>query len=393
MKKPSGPGNHNLDDLFEKYRRAPDSYAFVPLADACRKIGRLEEALEICEQGVARHPNYASGYVVKGKCLYDQGDYETARQTFENVLGLDDNNLVALKFLGMIEADAGHFDVAQRYLERILAIDPENNEIKKILRDVEVDRQVLAEGEDAKTEDVVEEHDVKESDRGEGIEGEEVETRVVRDGSDEAGDESSLSGGGIETSEELASITLADIFASQGYSAKAAKIYKEVLKKQPDNEAVRQRLDDLSSGREQPGVVSDEDELTAAIDELVGDVGDEGTEADGTPSERSFEPEVLYSPVDSIEPDDGFESDFVTDPPDDTSDVTTVEEDTAPEEERTESAEPSGQADGDETKPPQMGSPRSKETTKEASQGSQPPQIDESDGLNHFARWLKQMQK
>jgi hypothetical protein len=51
------PISHSdLDDLFEKYRRSPESYVFVPLADAVRKMGRQSEALEICENGLAQHP-------------------------------------------------------------------------------------------------------------------------------------------------------------------------------------------------------------------------------------------------------------------------------------------------------------------------------------------------
>ena len=93
MKKTTLSGEQGLDDLFEKFRQAPGSFVFVPLADACRKMGRLDEALEICEKGVARNPSYASGHVVKGKCLYDRGDFDTACETFERVLDLDDNNL------------------------------------------------------------------------------------------------------------------------------------------------------------------------------------------------------------------------------------------------------------------------------------------------------------
>jgi AcrR family transcriptional regulator len=44
--------NRELDDLFERYRAAPGSHIFAPLADACRKAGMLDEALEICARGV-----------------------------------------------------------------------------------------------------------------------------------------------------------------------------------------------------------------------------------------------------------------------------------------------------------------------------------------------------
>jgi len=242
---------HDLDELFERYRQAPDSYVFVPLADACRKMGRIEEALEICEHGVRRHPSYPSGHVVKGKCLYDGCDRAAARATFERVLVLDEDNLVALKYLGMIEADEGDLDTAQRHLQKILSLDPENKEIKTILHLVEEQEQIERAGEAPSSGD--------DMDAIEEILGDaaptpsedaacqyepEPEIPVESNSPPSAGD-AKPAGSDIETSDELASVTLADIFASQGYTAKAEKIYREVLRKQPDNEVVRTRLRDL----------------------------------------------------------------------------------------------------------------------------------------------------
>lgn len=242
---------HDLDELFERYRQAPDSYVFVPLADACRKMGRIEEALEICEHGVRRHPSYPSGHVVKGKCLYDGCDRAAARATFERVLVLDEDNLVALKYLGMIEADEGDLDTAQRHLQKILSLDPENKEIKTILHLVEEQEQIERAGEAPSSGD--------DMDAIEEILGDaaptpsedaacqyepEPEIPVESNSPPSAGD-AKPAGSDIETSDELASVTLADIFASQGYTSKAEKIYREVLRKQPGNEVVRTRLREL----------------------------------------------------------------------------------------------------------------------------------------------------
>ena len=49
----------------------------------------------------------------------------------------------------------------------------------------------------------------------------------------------------IETSDELATITLAEIFASQGYVEKARTIYKELQRKNPENVLVREKLGEL----------------------------------------------------------------------------------------------------------------------------------------------------
>jgi tetratricopeptide (TPR) repeat protein len=223
--------NQDLDELFERYCKSPDSYVFVLLADACRKIDRVDEALEICEAGIKRHPDYASGYVVKAKCLHDLGKYEDARGTFESVLAIDEHNLVALKYLGMIEAKAGRFDSARGYLQHILKLDPANREIKKALLEVDEQEQLETGG----------------------------TTGSSRTPQEAGGPGGAATPGAIEleASDELATITLADIFASQGYRDKALKIYREVLAKEPGNELVQQKIavladdsvDDVATGK------------------------------------------------------------------------------------------------------------------------------------------------
>jgi tetratricopeptide (TPR) repeat protein len=210
--------HQELDDLFEKYRRSPDSYVFVPLADAIRKIGRVSEALEICEMGLTHHPDYASGHVVRGKCLYDLERDGDATEAFTDVLRTDPHNLVALKYLGTIDAREGRFESARGRFTHILRLDPDNREIKRILSE---------NAEKIDTEGMSRPNEVDEP----GLHG-----------------AAAVTGSGPETSEELATITLADIFLSQGYQEKALRIYEEVLGRQPDNEVVKRRLAFLRTG-------------------------------------------------------------------------------------------------------------------------------------------------
>lgn len=219
--------NKELDELFEKYRQAPDSYIFVVLADACRKLGRVDEALEICETGLKKHPSYASGHVVRGKCFFDLSRPAEAREAFEEVVRLDGSNLVALKFLGMMDAEAENFDAARRHFERILVLDPDNKEIRQALRIVdEKQPEPKADGAAGSRS------------------GEEAlpagESRATDAAADDNIDES------LETSDELASMTLADIFASQGYKDKALAIYREILEHQPHNRSLRAKIATLT---------------------------------------------------------------------------------------------------------------------------------------------------
>ncbi len=56
-----------------KYELNPHSRAFAPLADLYRKAGRLEEAIEVLEAGLAEHPRYVSALVILARCHVDAG--------------------------------------------------------------------------------------------------------------------------------------------------------------------------------------------------------------------------------------------------------------------------------------------------------------------------------
>ncbi len=205
-------GGEELDKLFERYRRAPHSFVFAPLADACRKAGRIDEAIEICENGLKLHPEYTSAHVVLAKCFHDQGKAKEAEAEFNKVLSLDPENLVALKYLGMMAAERGNKVEAVSYFTHILEMDPDNEEILA----------KFAELDDSDDEEIL---DLKP------IEDDEFEGKEIVLGEDD-----------VATSDELATVTLADIFAAQGYKEKAIKIYREVLSKDPDNAVVRDKL-------------------------------------------------------------------------------------------------------------------------------------------------------
>ena len=217
----------DLEKLFEKLRQDPNSLIFAPLADACRKVGRIEEALEICSRGTAQHPEYASGQVVLGKCHYDNKEMDEAAETFNTVLSLDENNLVALKYLGMILAEKGEANAAREHFRHILALDPENAQIRAKLEHLQADRSGKKEPGSAIDPDNL-------IDPGT-IPNQEFEGKTISLGEAD------------ETSDEFATLTLAGIYAAQGYTSKAIKIYREILKDHPDNPQAREKLAALES--------------------------------------------------------------------------------------------------------------------------------------------------
>ena len=68
-----------IEKLTARWKENPDQY-FAPLADACRKSGDIDYALEVVRAGLERRPTYLSAHIVLGRCLLDQkNDAEAAK--------------------------------------------------------------------------------------------------------------------------------------------------------------------------------------------------------------------------------------------------------------------------------------------------------------------------
>ncbi|MCI0452154.1 MAG: tetratricopeptide repeat protein [Candidatus Latescibacteria bacterium] len=258
--------NREIDDLFERYRRAPGSHVFAPLADAYRKLGLVEEALDICARGLSANPRYASGYVVQGKCQYDAGRADRAEESFKKVIEIDPQNLVALRYLGIIRAGCGDTDGARGYFERILTLDPGDKDIRQRLDAIREAAPVSANTLVEEIEQVLQPETSKppvvervEERVEEPVHAKVEEPKVVKAPTDDVielpevrdefegtpivlGDEESV------TTEYIATVTLADIFATQGYHEKALKIYHDVLRRQPNNDDVRRKITAIEKG-------------------------------------------------------------------------------------------------------------------------------------------------
>ncbi len=241
----SGDMSEELKNLVERYKKAPESRLFAPLADAYRKNGEIDEAIELCEKGLERFPDYVSARVILGKCFYDKGATERARDEFTRVLETDPDNMVARKYMGEILLAENKKEEAAEHFRHLLTIDPTNEEASKTLEEIESQFQV------------------KEIDLS--------DKKHVRD----------------ERPGELATMTLAGIYAAQGYYNKALKIYRDILRKEPENIEVQGMVDKLQtlldSSEEERGQAFDQEEVTVSIDERI----DESPEM---PEETETEP-------------------------------------------------------------------------------------------------------
>ena len=122
-----------IEKLERRWAENPKGRNFAPLADAYRKAGEVDKAIELCRSGLELHPDYVSAHIVYGRCLVDKKDDLGADQVFRHVLELDLENILALRVLSEIGERSGRFDDATEWLNKLLLADPMNGDAAESL--------------------------------------------------------------------------------------------------------------------------------------------------------------------------------------------------------------------------------------------------------------------
>jgi tetratricopeptide (TPR) repeat protein len=132
--------------LESRWRENPSGLTFAPLAEAYRKQKDPQRALEILAPGLEKHPDYIPANIVLGRCHWDLNDLAGAERAFSHVLGLDGENVIALKALADITERLVRYDEAERWLETLLAVDRSNDEARSQLERIRELQREQAEG-------------------------------------------------------------------------------------------------------------------------------------------------------------------------------------------------------------------------------------------------------
>src|SRR5438034_2089190 len=122
-----------MDKLEARFRDNPKGRNFAPLADAYRKAGLIDNAIDLCQNGLKLHPDYVSAYIVYARCLVDKKDDGAALGVFKQVLGLDGENIIALRGLAELAERNGKYAEEVEWLARLLNADPMNGDAAEAL--------------------------------------------------------------------------------------------------------------------------------------------------------------------------------------------------------------------------------------------------------------------
>jgi tetratricopeptide (TPR) repeat protein len=114
----------------------PKSRAFAPLAEAHRKAGRLDDAINVAKAGLEIHPGYSGGLVVLGRAFYEKGELDNAAEILKKAVSETPESYLGQKFLGKVFIDKGEISGALRALEAANLLSPEDEEVVRLLDEV-----------------------------------------------------------------------------------------------------------------------------------------------------------------------------------------------------------------------------------------------------------------
>lgn len=139
----------DIEILERRWLENPTGLMFAPLAEAYRKGGDPERALEILATGLERHPDYVPALIVRGRCRLDTGDQPEAEATFRLALERDPVNAIALKGIAEVYERTGRLAEAAERLAFLLDVDRGDAEARLTLERL---REVLRAGPSAPSE-------------------------------------------------------------------------------------------------------------------------------------------------------------------------------------------------------------------------------------------------
>lgn len=138
-KEPYRPGlsqDKTLVAELKELQKRPNSLVFASLAERYRTKGLARQALEILEEGLTKHPEFAPALVVKARCCFDLRRYADCLEILEGVLRRNPENIKAEKLRAEVFQRLGQKQAAIGALTRVIGLVPMDREAHKALEEL-----------------------------------------------------------------------------------------------------------------------------------------------------------------------------------------------------------------------------------------------------------------
>lgn len=124
-------------DYLKKYQDDPTSRVFAPLAEAYRKAGMIDEAIEICREGLKVHPQFVGGRVALARALFEKKRYPEVIDELVSVTRDVPDNLAAQKLVAESALMLGRVSESLTAYKMLLYFNPTDAETAKIVSELE----------------------------------------------------------------------------------------------------------------------------------------------------------------------------------------------------------------------------------------------------------------
>jgi pentatricopeptide repeat protein len=205
----------------EKTEGEAPPVSFLQKAETLRGEGRYEEAIEVCREGLRRNPEALAGRVLLGRCYLEKGSMQQAREELEKVAQEIEECLPVYRLLSQIYLQAKEVDKALEVMRKTMYFTaPGQPEVKKT---TPLEMGLLHRGKypPFSVPPLAEQE------------------RKVREGALEQESTEEKEGTPFQTD------TLAEIYVKQGRLDKALAVYRDILKREPENASIRAKFDAL----------------------------------------------------------------------------------------------------------------------------------------------------
>ncbi len=220
------------NSVFLKYYRQwqedASSVVFAPIAEFFIRYGMLDEAMDVCREGLKRRPDFISGRVVMAKVHIKRGETEKARQLLCQILVSSPSNESARNLL--TEISGGVVGQAEEKVQ---------SQATTVLPQVAVDNKELSHLPESL--DNAENSPAEEGDLDPGLNFNEdsalgeVKTPVY----------AALASATARVP-SWETVTMANIYLAQGHVDRARGIYESILLRDPTNEQARRGLEEIA---------------------------------------------------------------------------------------------------------------------------------------------------
>jgi tetratricopeptide (TPR) repeat protein len=319
--------NPKIEELRFRVKTDPKSRLFYPLAEELRRISRFDEAEQVLRAGLTYHAAYLSAWVGLGRVLREQDKHRDAVEALTKALQIDPGNVVAARLLADTYLDLGERVEAIKKYKLVRALLPADEELGGVIARIERELKPIAPLEVAppppvyerlKTDqmpfmtDVDAESAIKKRQTEEAT-GDAEPMRAAHADSpfeepapdytaatldverppgmhiesaplagdaptpwhdDEAASDAFAPAAGTEpVADDLtATLTMADLYVQQGLPDQARPIYEKILQRDPDNRAVRDKLESLTPLQPAKGETKEPNPKVAKLEQWLAKV-------------------------------------------------------------------------------------------------------------------------